>query len=284
MSATSATVLLRSSLGKTSRDWAFGISLSICVLLLLIGVFGTLIAPYSPDQISILATNQGVSLQHLLGTDGLGRDLFSRVLCGAQLSLLGPALVVLASTFVGITIAVSAAWFGGTFERLTKRVLDTLFAFPSLLLAVLAVAIFGVGFAAPVIAISIAYTPYIARIVHSAAVRERQLAYVEACTLAGLSGWRICSRHIFTNVAPLVRAQSTFLFGSALMDLAAVSFLGLGVQPPRAEWGLMVSDGNFALLNGHPQESLVAGIMIVITVVSFNVLGERLTTRAQMAV
>jgi peptide/nickel transport system permease protein len=249
--------------------------------LIAIGIFGKLLAPYNPNQTNILAANQGVSVQHWFGTDSLGRDIFSRVLAGAQLSLLGPALVVSVATTLAVAIAISAVWFGGGYERVTKRVLDTLFAFPALLLAVLAVAIFGVGLVAPVIAISIAYTPYIARVVYSAAVRERHLPYIEACSTAGLSAWRICSGHIFTNVAPIVRAQATILFGSALIDLAAISFLGLGVQPPTAEWGLIVGDGTLATLNGYPQEALAAGIAIVITVVSFNVLGERIAARSQ---
>jgi peptide/nickel transport system permease protein len=280
--AASSDLLLPNHIGRASRDWGLNLSAAICVILVLLAIFGSALAPYSPDQISILTSNEGISAHHLLGTDTLGRDILSRILAGARLSLLGPALVITAATALGVFTAISAAWFGGSFERIVKRSLDTLFAFPSLLLAVIAVAVFGTGLVAPVVALAIAYTPYIARVVHSAAARERRLPYVAACSLAGLSAWRICGRHIFGNVAPLVRAQATILFGSALMDLAAISFLGLGVQPPKSEWGLMASDGRVSLLNGFPQESLAAGIVIVITVVAFNVLGERMAARSQV--
>ena len=157
--------------------------------------------------------------------------------------------------------------------------LNVLFAIPGILIAVLAVAVFGSGFWSPVIALSIVYIPYVARIVRSAAVQERSRAYVEAAQLAGISSLRINVFHILRNVMPIVLAQATFGFGAALIDFGAISFLGLGVQAPQAEWGLMVSEGRSEILNGDLQVSLSAGIAIVITVVAFNVLGERLTSR-----
>jgi peptide/nickel transport system permease protein len=144
---------------------------------------------------------------------------------------------------------------------------------------VLASAVFGAGFWAPVIALTIVYVPYYARVVRSAAVRECAMPYIEGLHLAGLSSWRISTRHILRNVSPMVLAQGTIAFGSALVDFAAVSFIGLGVQPPTSEWGLMVADGRAEILNGAPQQSLTAGACIVVTVVAFNVLGDRLSAR-----
>jgi len=239
------------------------------------------IAPYRPDTIDAAAINQGSSAAHLLGTDSLGRDVLSRVLYGARLSLLGPALVTVLSTTLGTAVAITGTWVGGAFDRVAARFMDILFAFPGLLFAVLAVVAFGAGLIAPVISLSIAYTPYIARVIRAAAVHQRQLPYLETCQLLGYSSWRTAVHHLLRNVRLLIVAQATLAFGYSLLDLAGLSFIGLGVQPPAAEWGLMVSEGDSALLNGYLYESLAAGAAIVITVVAFNVLGERLTARSQ---
>ncbi len=252
---------------------------TVASALLLLALLGPLLAPYSPEQTNILAASQGSSAQHLLGTDALGRDILSRLLTGARLSFAGPGLIVVVSTSIGTIIAVWAAWHGGRLDKAMNRFLDVMFAVPGILVAVLAAAVFGSGFWAPVVSLSIVYIPYVARVVRSAAVRERHLPYVEACQMAGMRPFRICSRHILRNVAPIALAQGTIAFASALMDFAAISFLGLGVQPPASEWGLMVSDGRSELLDGAPQQSLSAGVMVVLTVVAFNVLGERVSRR-----
>ncbi|MHB1431439.1 MAG: ABC transporter permease [Streptosporangiaceae bacterium] len=256
---------------------------AVLTLLVLAAIFAPLIAPYPPDTTNILAANAPASAAHLLGTDALGRDIASRLIYGARLSLLGPALIILIATTVGVSLAISAVWIGGWYDVIVGRVLDLLFAIPGLLVAIIAVAILGAGLTAPVIALSIAYTPYIARVLRSVALRERHLPYVESCQMVGLSGWTICLRHLIPNVMPLIRAQATLAFGSALVDLAAVSYLGLGVQPPTPEWGIMVSDGQSSLLNGYPLESISAGAMIVIVVVLVNMLGERMSARAEAA-
>lgn len=252
---------------------------AVCGALLLLALFGEALAPYAPDQTDILAAGQGLSAQHLLGTDALGRDILSRLMAGARLSFAGPAVIVLASSIAGTALAIFSAWHGGWVDQVVSRALNVAFAVPGILVAVLAAAIFGVGFAAPVIALSLVYIPYIARVVRSAALRQRHLPYVEACQLAGLSGWHICTRHLLRNVAPLVVAQATMAFGWALADFGATSFLGLGVQPPLAEWGVLVSDGRSDLLNGAALQSVSAGLLIVLTVVSFNIVGERLAAR-----
>lgn len=252
---------------------------ALCTALVLLALVGPSLAPYSPEQTDILAASQGPSAQHLLGTDALGRDILSRLLTGARLSFAGPGLIVVVSTSVGAALAIVSAWHGGLIDKAMNRVLDIMFAVPGILVAVLAAAVFGSGFWAPVVSLSVVYIPYVARVVRSAAVRERHLPYVEACQLAGMRPFRICSRHILRNVAPIALAQATIAFASALMDFAAISFLGLGVQPPASEWGLMVSDGRSELLDGAPMQSLSAGVMIVLAVVAFNVLGERVSRK-----
>lgn len=248
-------------------------------LLVAVALLAPLIAPYNPDAANILASNQGVSSAHLLGTDPSGRDLLSRLIWGARLSLLGPALIILISTTLGTVLAISSAWIGGVFDQVVSRVMDMLFAFPGLVLAMVAVAMFGPGLVAPVVALSIAYTPFITRIIRSAALKERNLPYVSACYVGGVPARAICSRHLLPNVFPLLLTQSALSFGAALVTLAAVSYLGLGVQPPTATWGLMVATGQASILAGHPGESLEAGILIVLTVIAFNLLGDRLASR-----
>ncbi len=251
-------------------------------VLVLVAILAPWIAPYNPNAATILAANQGVSAAHWLGTDPTGRDLLSRLIWGARLSLLGPALIVLIATALGTVLAIASAWIGGLFDQLVSRVMDLLFAFPGLVLAMIAVAMFGKGLVAPVVALSIAYTPYITRVLRSAASRERSLPYVAACYVGGVSARSICSRHLLPNVFPLLLTQSTISFGSALVTLAAVSYLGLGIQPPTATWGFMVSTGQSSILAGHPAESLEAGILIVVTVVAFNLLGDRLAGRRSL--
>lgn len=262
---------------RRSADWLLVISGIVCILMALIALLGPFLAPYPPDQTDVLNASQGPSAAHWFGTDSLGRDLLSRALVGARMSFAGPGIIVLTSAFFGTLLAIFAAWHGGLVDTLLNRVLNVMFAVPGILVAVIASAVFGAGFWAPVLALSVVYTPYYARVVRSAAVRERHMPYIEGLQLAGVSSWRICTRHILMNVAPIVLAQGTIAFGTALVDFAAVSFLGLGVQPPTAEWGIMVAEGRSELLNNAPQQSLLAGSLIVITVVAFNVLGERLT-------
>lgn len=253
----------------------------LLVLMVLIACLAPVLAPYSPSQTDILAANQGPSGAHWLGTDSTGRDIYSRLLFGARLTLLGPTLIIAIATVVGVALAISAVWFGGWYDAAVSRTLNVLFALPGLLVAIVAVAVIGTGLTAPVVALALAYMPYIARVLRSVALRERSLAYVEAGQLVGLSGWAVCRRHLLPNVMPIIRAQATLAFGSALVDLAAVSYLGLGVQPPTAEWGVMVASGQSSLLNGYPWESLTAGVAIVIVVVLVNMVGERLASRAE---
>lgn len=248
--------------------------------LTVVAVIGPWIAPYNPDTTDVLLSSQGPSAQHLLGTDSLGRDILSRALAGARLSFAGPAMIVLISTGFGTALAIFSAWHGGWVDRMTNRFLNVMFAVPGILVAVLSSAVFGAGFWAPVLALGVVYTPYMARVVRSVAIRERHQGYVESLQLAKMSPWRIGLRHLTPNVMPIVVAQATYGFGSALADFAAVSFIGLGIQPPEAEWGVMVSDGRSELLNGAVQQTFVAGTLIVVTVIAFNVLGAQISSRS----
>ncbi|KRB37376.1 ABC transporter permease [Microbacterium sp. Root180] len=255
------------------------VAAAVCGLMILVAVFGPLLAPYDPNATNILAADLPPSPEHWLGTDSLGRDIYSRILYGARLSLLAPTIIVAVSTTLGVVLALTSSWVGGWFDSLVNKALNVLFAVPAILVAIVAVAAFGAGFWPPVIALSIIYTPYVSRVLKGAAAQERRRAYVEAFQLAGLSAWRINTRHILRNLQPLILAQATLNFGAALIDFGALSFLGLGVPAPTAEWGAMVSAGRSELLAGNAQQAMAAGTVIVLTVVAFNVLGERVSRR-----
>jgi peptide/nickel transport system permease protein len=180
-------------------------------------------------------------------------------------------------------LAVATAWRGGAFDNVVSSALDVLFAFPAIVLAIMAGVVWGVGQTSATVALAVAYTPYIARILRGAALRERAREYIAALEVQGVRATAICAHHIARNLVPLIAAQAAILFGYAIVDLAAISFIGLGVQPPQAEWGVMVANGQSGVLQGYPMESLCAGLCIVVVVVAVNLLGERLTDRANEA-
>jgi peptide/nickel transport system permease protein len=193
--------------------------------------------------------------------------------------LLGPLVVTVLATVAGTGLALLAAWRGGWLDSVISRTFDLLFSFPGLLLAILAAATFGKGLAAAAIALAISYTPYMGRIVRGAATRQVALPYVTALRANGFGGLRVIAAHLLPNVRGLVTSQAAILFGYAMIDLAAVSFLGLGVQQPTPDWGAMVASGLPGILAGHPQEAIYASIAIVLTVACVNLLGERLGDR-----
>ena len=272
--------------GRTRRRLAAAgepvlvVSAVVAVLMTAVAVVGPWVAPHDPNATDVLGALQGPNAEHLAGTDSLGRDILSRALVAARVSFAGAGMIVLVSAVLGTALALFSAWHVGRWpDRLVTRGLNVMFAVPGILVAVLAAAIFGAGFWAPVLALGLVYTPYMARVVRSVAVRERHRGYVESLQLAGMSPWRIALRHLVPNVLPLVIAQCTYGFGSALVDFAAISFIGLGIQPPQAEWGVMVADGRAEVLKGALQQTLVAGTLIVVTVVAFNIVGAKLSAR-----
>ncbi|WP_364306195.1 ABC transporter permease [Paenarthrobacter nitroguajacolicus] len=252
------------------------------LLVLFLACFGQLLAPHSPTQPNQAWAYVGPTDGHPLGFDSQGRDILSRLLAGAQTSIFAPTIITLVAVVTGTVLGISAAWFGGRIDTVISSVLDLVFSFPGMLLAILGAAIFGQGPVAPVLALSIAYTPLLARIVRSAAIRERTKDYIVAAELQGLSGLTVCFRHMFPNILPVVVAQGTLVFGYSIADFAAVSYLGLGVQPPAPDWGIMASGGQLGLLLGYPTESLSASLLIVLVVVAVNVLGEWMLERKEM--
>ena len=257
------------------------VSIGVLVLVLLTAALGPLLAPHDPNAVDLSNAYGGPTPDHILGFDSSGRDLFSRLIVGARTAIVGPLLVVTFSTILGVTLALTAVWVGGWLDAVVARFIDAIFAFPGLLLAILAAALFGSGLRAAVAALTIAYTPYLARIVRGAALRERSLPYVAALQVQGFRGTTVCLRHILPNLRALVVANATLAFGLALIDLAALSFIGLGVQPPTADWGTSVANGMTGILSGYPQEAIYASALIVATVAAANVLGDRISARAE---
>ena len=257
----------------------FLVSVGIVAVMTLAAILAPLIAPYPPDQVDLGAVHAGPSAAHWLGTDALGRDLLSRLIYGARTALLGPLLVVLSSTVLGILLGLLAGWRGGWLDAVLGRIFDVVFAFPSLLIAIMAVALFGKGLVAPVIAMSIAYMPFVARLTRSLVTAERSRPYVAAYRVQGFGGGWIAFRRVLPNVTPIVGAQSTLNFGYVLAELAALSFLGLGVQAPTADWGAMINEAQAGLIGGYFLPALVPAVAVVIVVVAVNVIGEELSDR-----
>lgn len=273
--------VLRRPLAWVAR---YGIAMVAASLLLaalvVLAVLAPVVAPHDPNATDLSAIYQGVSAAHPLGTDELGRDTLSRLVWATRTSLAAPLLVIALASGLGTAVALVTAWRGGRFDSVCVGVLDILLGFPGILLAILAVAFFGAGLAAPVVALTIAYTPYFARLTRTVARHEVSQTYVAALRQLGYGGVRTTLRHVGPNILPFAVAQSAVLFGYATVDLAAMSFLGLGVQPPQADWGSMVAVGQGGVLQGHPLPAVAAGLMIVLTVIALNVLGEGLAERA----
>ncbi|GAA5020642.1 ABC transporter permease [Kitasatospora paranensis] len=273
----SATVLRRPGLARirTTRAPLHRLCLAFVALVVLTAVLAPWLAPYDPNTVDLGNALAGPSADHLLGVDASGRDTLARLVVGARTSLLGPLGVVVFSTVAGIAIGVTAGWRGGWLDSVLSRSTELVFAFPGMLLAILIVAVYGEGLLAPVVALAVAYLPYVSRLTRSLVLAERTRPYVEAYQVQGHSGLQICLRHVIPGIAPVVLAQSTINFGYALMDLAGLSFLGLGVPALTPDWGRMVFDGQSAIQHGYPLSAIVPCAAVVLTVVAFNVVGER---------
>ena len=255
----------------------------VMIGILVMALFGPLLAPYDPNQLYAGPVSGPPSPAHWMGTDDLGRDILSRVLVGARPSVVGPVLVVLASSLLGTLLAIVSAWFGGWVDGVSSRLIEVIFAIPGLVLAVLAVSMFGKGLIAPIVALSIAYVPIVARLMRASARSELAKPYIAALRIQGVGSLAICFRHLVPALLPALLAQSTVGFGYAMLDLAAISFLGLGAQPPSSDWGVMIAAGQPSLLVGAPEQSMFPAALVVVTVLAVNILGARVTTWAEGA-
>lgn len=257
----------------------YWVSLGFLGLVVIAAVLGPLIAPRAADEIDFAAVWASPSGEHLLGTDQLGRDLFSRLLVGAGETLLGPVLLLVLATVLGVTIGVVAAWRGGWVDTLLARITDVMFAFPGLLFVVLVIAVFGKGPVTAVVALALAYAPVIAKYTRSLALSEMARPYIDAYRVQGMGGLAICIRAVVPNLLPALVGYLVVLFGEALMSLATLSYLGFGAQPPSSEWGLMVQEGQAGIVQGHFLPTLVPGVAIALVVIAVNIVGVRVADR-----
>jgi len=254
-------------------------SIIILGVIVLAAVFAPLVAPYDPDALDLFNVLSGPSTAHWLGTDASGRDTLSRLIFGARTSMLGPLIVVVGSTVLGIALGMASGWFGGIVDAVLSRIFDLVFAFPSLLLAMLAVTLFGKGLIAPAAAMTIAYTPYVARQVRQLVAAEKAKPYVTAYGVQGFSTPWVALGRVLPNIVPSVGAQSALNFGYVLSELAALSFLGLGVQPPLSDWGSMINESAAGLMSGQFLPAIVPSVAVVVVVVAVNIFGEELSDR-----
>jgi peptide/nickel transport system permease protein len=278
--------LFMGRLRELLRGWGPRVKIAgtIAVLLIAMALLAPLLAPHDPNLVDPLNPLAPSSSQHLLGTDQFGRDLLSRLLYGSRTALLGPLVVVVISTVTGAALGIAGAWHRGWVDALVGRLFDLAFSFPSMLLALLIVTVMSPGLLSAAIAISIAYVPWVGRLTRASALREVNEPYVEALRLQGFGTIRICTRHVFRNISGVILAQATMSFGFAMVDLAGISFLGLGVQEPTADWGTMINAGESSIVQGHPQEALYAGAALVLAAVTFIMIGDALSERFESSV
>jgi peptide/nickel transport system permease protein len=280
MESAARTLSTRSWIPRPAAPSGFAIAGAAIVLLGLVAVAAPLIAPHDPTALDLSSPLAGTSGTHPLGTDASGRDLLSRLIFGARITLLGPLVVVVCSTLVGGPMGLIAGYRGGIADAVLSRLWDVLLGFPALLLAIVIVAAFGVGFWSATAAVTVIYIPILARVVRGTVLVERQKPYIEACRLQGFSEARVVGAHIVPNISGIVAAQAVLNFGYSLLDLAGLAFLGFGVQPPTADWGQMLNDGRQSLVSGAYLEVFVACVAITLTVIAFNVFGYALASRA----
>jgi peptide/nickel transport system permease protein len=245
----------------------------ILVVLVLFALFGPWIAPYDPTQISVPDRLQPPSLSHPFGTDDLGRDVFSRVVLGARVSLLVGFVAVGISLTGGTLVGLLAGFYGGKLDDGLMRCMDVIFAFPAVLMAIVVLAVLGPGTVNAMIAIGIVYTPIFARITRSSVLSVREEVYVRAARSVGAGDGRLLRLHILPNIVAPVIVQTTISLAFAILSEAALSFLGLGTQPPTPSWGRMLSEGR-GFIEQAWWIALFPGLAIFFTVFAFNVMGD----------
>ena len=249
------------------------ISIIVLALIILCCIFAPLISPYSPTEQNLADSLAKPSMQHLLGADKVGRDLLTRLFYGGRTTLLSAIGVVAISVVFGVPLGLISGYYRGWLDTVIGRICDVVLSFPSLLLAFVFVAGFGRSMVNAIMALGIVYVPMLTRLVRSLTMVEKNKVYVEAATSIGYSDARIMFRHILPNCVSTIVVQITLDLAYAILDLAALSFLGLGVQPPTADWGAMLDEGrNFLLQN--PLLALAPGLAIIVTVVALNIFSD----------
>ncbi len=263
------------TLRKLLRHRSATIGASIIIFFILVAIFAPLIATHDPRQANIIERLQGGSASHYLGTDKVGRDIFSRIVYGTRISLKVGFIAMTFSVGFGTFFGAIAGYYGGKLDNVIMRVMDIMLAMPSILLAMVIVTILGQSLTNAIIAVSIVYIPQYARILRAAVLKVRELDYVTASKVIGASNSRILFTTVLPNcLAPLI-VQATLGIGAAILDAAGLSFLGLGAEIGEPEWGAMLNE-NRDLIRRAPLAVTAPGIAIFLIVLGFNLLGDAL--------
>jgi ABC-type dipeptide/oligopeptide/nickel transport system permease subunit len=275
VTAAGASSRRRAKTRKLLRDPTVSLSLVVVLGVLVVAAAAPLLAPYGSDAPDYLHVLSGPTSAHWFGTDQLGRDLLTRLMYGTRTSLLiGFGAVALA--FVGGSVlGTVAGYFGGWLDAALMRLVDLILAFPLLIFAILMVVVLGPSLANVILAVGLSQLPIFARLARALAIAQRNLEYIEAAHVTGAGSWRILTKHIWPNVMPPIFVQASSTIGVAILSGASLSFLGIGVQPPTADWGRMVAE--FApFVFTHPLLAFYPGLAIGITALAWNLLGDGL--------
>lgn len=256
-------------------DLRAAVSLVFLLLLVLLSITAPWIAPYAPSAQDLNETLGRPSAAHWLGTDDLGRDILSRMIHGAPVTLYASFLAVGVAIVLGVPIGLLAGYMGGWLDEVVGRVIDTLLSFPAIVLAIAVTGALGIGLTNAMISVGIVFAPQLARIVRARALVVRQELYVDAARCFGAPMSSILWRHVLPNTIQPVIVQVTLLLAGALLAEASLSFLGLGIQPPNASWGAMLARA-YQNMEIAPEQMYAPGLAILFTALAFNTLGESL--------
>jgi peptide/nickel transport system permease protein len=252
-----------------------GVSAVILAALVIIAIAAPLVAPASPSDQDLEHRYAPPSRERLMGTDNFGRDILSRIIWGARISLMVGVVVVIIATAAGTLLGLTAGYVGGAVDRVLSFIVDMLMAFPLLLLAMAMLAIFGAGLFNVMLAIGIGSVPIFARVVRAEARAIRDLDYVTAARSIGATHMRIVFKYILPNITASIIVLGSTRVGTAILTESSLSFLGLGIRPPTPSWGIMVAEGR-AFLEQAPWMALIPGVVVMITLLSFNLFGDGL--------
>ncbi|WP_430440328.1 ABC transporter permease [Shinella sp.] len=274
MMTASLSMPLVSSLRRLFRNKAILIGAIILAIVLVAAILAPWVAPYAPNKLSIVNKLKPPSLAHVFGTDEFGRDIFSRAIYAGRISLLVSLGVVCISTVLGVIMGVAAGFFR-KLDTPISRLLDAMMSFPDILLAIALVAALGPSLTTVILALGITYAPRLARIVRGSTLVLRELPYIEAAVAMGLPTWQILTRHVLLNLASPILVQATFVFASAMLAEASLSFLGVGVSTDMPTWGTMLASGR-EYMNNAPWLMVFPGLAIVFSVLALQLLGDGL--------
>jgi peptide/nickel transport system permease protein len=274
MTTASLPLPFTASLRRLFRNRAILFGAIILAVVLSAAILAPWIAPYAPNKLSIVNKLKAPSFAHVFGTDEFGRDIFSRAIFAGRISLLVSLGVVSISTVLGVLLGVTAGFFR-KLDAPISRLLDAMMSFPDILLAIALVAALGPSLTTVILALGITYAPRLARIVRGSTLVLRELPYIEAAVAMGLPTWQILTRHVLLNLASPILVQATFVFASAMLAEASLSFLGVGVSTDMPTWGTMLASGR-EYMNNAPWLMVFPGLAIVFSVLALQLLGDGL--------